>query len=170
MTAPKTGRLARGIGGIALCALPLLAAGCEEAEAPRTPQVVTGFWVGTAAGRTFELLFREEADRSFTGNGAIRPALTTGSIGLGDRRTGAFPDDRRPPDEPVAVLVLGTNIFPLVSFTLRSRGFEDINFLGEFIGRDQLRGRLNGSGFENVLLRLRRREFVPTLGLGPGAL
>ncbi len=134
--------------------LPLLlsmavgVAGCDGDETGPLDRVdVSGFWVGrtdgleTADDRTFELLLREEEedDGEIEGSGSIQG-----------------------PTSSIAVLVEGQNVFPDVSLTLISEQFSDgrqlINFRGEFISEDVIRGKLNGGGFNDEPLRLRRTE------------
>lgn len=52
----------------------------------------------------------------------------------------------------------GIHSHPDVTFTARATGFEDFNFSGQFVEDDPdvVRGELNGSGFVNTQLTLRR--------------
>lgn len=134
--------------------LPLLlciaGAACDDDDddnGPITRVEATGFWVGIVDGieteddRRIELLLREEEDGEIEGSGNIRS------------RSGS-----------IAVVVEGTNVFPDISLTLITDRFGDgkqfINFQGEFIGDDVMRGKLNGGGFNNEPLRLRRTEQI----------
>ncbi len=158
----------RGFFLLAVALLPL--GGCEalETTAPVERQEVTGSWVGTVetfartgagtglSGSTgpeiVEVLLTEDPEGRIAGAGSIRQTRTGAAGGLtgggGTVASRAFEAD-------------GVNVYPEVALTLRPgtdprRSTELVLFRGEFVGRDVLSGRLNGGGYNNVRLRLRR--------------
>ena len=158
---------------LAVALLPLL--GCEpfETTAPAERQTVTGSWVGTVesftrtgagtglAGSTgpeiVEVLFTEDPEGRVAGAGSIRQTGTgtAGGLTAGGRTVASR-----------AFEVDGVNVYPEVAVTLRpgtdpARSTELILFRGEFVGRNVLSGRLNGGGYNNVRLRLRRDRRLP---------
>jgi hypothetical protein len=134
-------RLRRFNTAILLITLAAGASACDSG--PTTPafaQVANGYWTGSVDGIVFELVINELDDEILTGSGNVQgPALA------------------------IAVIVLGSNVYPAISVTLRSHGFEDINLIGRWIGRDLIRGRVNGAGFDNDLFWLRRRAQPPVV-------
>ena len=142
--------------------LPLAGCGDEELVRPTEPQEVTGFWAGelrvdsAGAGlgfgttQTFEILLAEDEGGTITGAGTI---LRT--------RTG----ERTEATTSRAFQAEGTNVFPEIFLTLRfsdpagvGTGVTFVNYRAEFLSEDVLSGRLNGAGFSEVRLRIRRQE------------
>jgi len=105
----------------------------DEPNAPKTP-TVTGSWSGTTDNATLSLTLTESSDRSVSGSGHISS-----------------------PSNSIALTVTGTHAHPSVSLILKATGYQDVNFQGEFSADDRIIGSLNGSGFRNDAITLRRR-------------
>lgn len=158
---------------LAVALLPISGCDLVEVTAPAERQTVTGSWVGAIdsfarsgagtglAGSTgpeiVEVLLTEDAEGRIAGAGSIRLTRTgtAGSLTVGGRTVAsrAFEAD-------------GVNVYPEVAITLRPgtdprSSTELILFQGEFVGRHVLSGRLNGGGYNNVRLRLRRDRTLP---------
>jgi hypothetical protein len=154
---------------LAVGLLPMFGCDLIDITAPAERQAVTGSWVGAIesfsrsglAGSTgpeiVEVLLTEEPPGRIAGVGSIRQTRTgtAGSLSSGGRTVAsrAFEAD-------------GVNVYPEVAITLRPGtdprvSTELILFRGEFVGRHVLSGRLNGGGYNNVRLRLRRDRTLP---------
>jgi hypothetical protein len=124
-----------------LLALTLAAACTESATSPVAPPVVpppadpvaSGAWAGTVQGMTVTLTLAE-SNNTIAGSGNISA-----------------------PGSSLALTATGTRAHPSVALTLRASGFEDMNFQGNFSGNNMIVGTLNGSGFSNEGLTLRRQ-------------
>lgn len=144
--------------GLAFAA-SLAACGDDELTPPSGPQEATGVWRGaatvdTTAGAGFgatdsiSMVLSEGAGNDITGAGTIR-RIRSGDRGNDGSTSRAF-------------TVQGVNIFPEVVLTLRtsaSAGTDGdvlINYSGEFISDDLVTGTLNGGGFNNRRIRIRR--------------
>lgn len=126
---------------------------------PPEPQEATGRWEASIDGSILDLQLIESPDGTIEGVGHIRPRFVT-AFGLG---TGPIPADHLHPApagtaRSVALQAEGLVLWPRVSMTFRSFGFEDINFTGRWVGPHSIRGRLWGSGFEGDRAALRRRD------------
>lgn len=114
---------------LACLTLCLTIIGCDKATEP-TP-VITGSWSGSGGGISMNLSLSQSAG-SVTGNGSM--SSSGGAIAL--TTTGTF-----------------TN--PNFSLTLKSPGYEDVNFSGTVSG-NSMTGVMNGSGFNQVGMTLTR--------------
>lgn len=123
-----------------LLALPLVTA-CDSADPepppPPGPPALSGQWQGstTIQGLVFSLNAQlVENSGVVNGNGTLN-----------------F-------QNPIAVNITGTYNFPSVSMTIRSNGFEDLNYSAT-LGADgrTLSGTMSGSGFDNFGLTLTRQ-------------
>nr|PZN90624.1 MAG: hypothetical protein DIU52_07500 [bacterium] len=122
----------RTLAAALILALALAACGDSSTE-PKTPSA-SGTWTGVVTGGTITLTLAEQAGGTITGAGSIQ-----GTAGA------------------ASVTVTGTHVHPSISLTLRSTGFEDANYTGQFVNRNTISGHLNGSGFNNVTLTLTRQ-------------
>ena len=103
-----------------------------------TTPTVNGRWSGSATSASLGLVTLT-LTLSESENGAI-----TGSGNIVD-------------GENVAVTVTGTHADPNVSMNLSlGAQFEAINFAGQFVGDNTITGTLNGSGFTNFAMTLRK--------------
>jgi hypothetical protein len=119
-----------------LLTLTLVGVGCDSGGDDEDPNL-DGRWLGTTTvqGATFT------ADLQINENGGNVNA--TGTVTF---------------INPLAVSATGTYNFPNVSMTIQSSGFEDLNFSGTLSADgDQLTGSMNGSGFDNFSITLRRQ-------------
>ena len=111
------------------------AAGCGS-DANEDP-TITGSWFGTTTvqGSTFTVDIQlNDNSGSVNGNGTM-----------------VFV-------EPLAVNANGTYNFPNLSMTIRSSGFQDLNFNGTLSADgNSLTGSLRGSAFDNFSITLRRQ-------------
>nr|BCX01925.1 MAG: hypothetical protein KatS3mg041_1971 [Bacteroidota bacterium] len=103
---------------------------CKKEE--KTPGL-SGRWTGVVQGITIDVTL-VETKGTITGSGSIQA-----------------------PGVSISVSVTGTYSFPNVSMTFRSTGYEDFTFSGTLSADgNTLSGSLNGSGFNNVAITLRR--------------
>ena len=124
----------RTLTAVLLLALaPVLAACGDSSTEPRTPSA-SGTWTGVVNGGTFTLTLAEQNGGTLTGAGSLQ-----GSGGA------------------VSVTVTGTHVHPSISLTIKSTGFEDLNYTGQFVNDNAISGNLNGSGFNNETLTLMRQ-------------
>ena len=121
---------------LALAAAP----GCDSSDpvpvTPPAPILVNGTYAGTAnvGGAAVSItLTLTETNQNVSGSGTLRGS------------------------EVLSLSVTGTHVDPAFNFTLRSSGFDDLNFAGVVqSGGGVLRGDLNGSGFDSVTITLNR--------------
>ncbi len=104
----------------------------DSGSEPRTPSM-TGTWVGDLQGAAVTVTLTER-DQQVNGAGNI-----------------AFGTDR------VAITAGGTHVHPAVSLTIKSSGFQDINYQGTFTNDNTVSGSLSGSGFTGDNLIIRRQ-------------
>lgn len=119
----------------AVLSLVLLSlAGCGD-DGPSEPEIpsLTGAWSGSASGYTFNLTMTESAGGILDGNGSING-----------------------PGFAAAMEVSGRHAHPSVSLTIVPAGFEPLNFQGTMADDRTINGTLNGSGFNNFALTMRR--------------
>jgi hypothetical protein len=112
--------------------------GCDSSDPNGGPSpMLTGSWNGTSTvqGLSFNVSLQlVENNGAVNGNGTITLQNT------------------------VAVSATGTYNFPAVSMTIRSSGFEDLNFSGTLSADgNSISGTMMGSGFDNFGLTLRRQ-------------
>lgn len=139
-----------------LVALPLIALlgfmlacgdGAVVSPDPSTTDLaLDGFWTGAAQQTRFELsLEHDSVSETLTGVGALIPAAGSRAF----RVEGVV-------DEDTDVVTL------LLEFSAPSFGTTGATTLVHYrarpFGRDQLQGRLNGGGFDDVLLAIRRTD------------
>lgn len=109
---------------------------CDSGAEDEDPSL-NGSWQGTTtiSGLTVGMAMQlNEASGAVTGNGTV-----------------SAPD-------PVAVTITGTYTYPNVSLTLRSTSFADLSFAGTVSGDGKaISGSLNGSGFNNFGLTIRKQ-------------
>lgn len=121
---------------LALLALPPLLAACgDSATEPEPDPLVTGSWSGTSQGVTLNLTLTEGVGGSVSGSGNMAGSL----------------------DNLALVVRQGTHSYPSLSLVLAATGYEDLNFAGRLLSEDEISGTLNGSGFDDFNLNLRRR-------------
>lgn len=118
---------------IMLTATLLSLTGCRD-ESPELP-TFTGHWTGFA-----ETGFNVEITASESG-GEVMGA-------------GKFSGSQQP---TVAFSVTGVHLHPEVVLIIRASGFADVNFSGAFDSRDRVSGRMDGAGFNNIMLTLGRQ-------------
>ncbi|HWP36031.1 MAG TPA: hypothetical protein VNL18_00615 [Gemmatimonadales bacterium] len=124
----------RALTATLLLPLTFALAGCGDSSSePRTPSA-SGTWTGAVGSATFTLTLAEQRGGTITGAGSAR--ATGGAVSL---------------------TVTGTHVHPSISLTLRSTGFEDLNYTGQFINDNTISGSLNGSGFTGETLTLVRQ-------------
>ncbi len=124
----------RSICGRVLLALVLaLVAACGDSTGPAIASPA-GLWSGASEGIALRLLLSPPERGTLAGSGTI----TT-------------------PSQSHAVTVTGTHVHPHVSLTIMVGGFSDINFQGQFEGRNEIVGALNGSGFSDFPFALQRQ-------------
>jgi hypothetical protein len=111
----------------------LLATGCRDGAGPETPSM-TGSW-STVTIRRIVSLKTTESDGQVSGTGSISTLSAT-----------------------IPISVAGTHAHPSVVLTARSPGYNDFVFSGRFAGADSIVGTLNGSGFHDDSLALRRER------------
>jgi hypothetical protein len=107
----------------------LLVAGCDKSTAPEP--VISGSWSGSGGGMSVNLSLTQTGT-SVAGNGSL-----SGSGGA------------------VSLTATGTFTNPNFSLTLKSPGYEDVNFSGTLNG-NSMTGIMNGSGFNQVGMTLTR--------------
>ncbi len=123
----------RAVRLLPLLLLLVFAAACGDSPSqPRTPSI-DGAWSGSAAGFTLNLVLASGA-AGVSGNGTVSGEGTS-----------------------IAVTATGTHVHPNVALTLQATGFQDLNFQGQFTDDNTINGTLNGSGFNNFALTLRRQ-------------
>lgn len=112
----------------------MVIAGCgdDEPSGPRVPNL-SGAWSGSAGGFTFAITLTESEGGILEGNGS--------ASGPG------FAD---------AIEVSGRHAHPSVSLTVLPSQFDPMNFQGTLSDDRTINGTLNGSGFNNFALTLRR--------------
>ncbi len=118
--------------------LMLLAAACggdNGTTEPEDPEV-EGQWNGPIT--------------TDVGSGSLALTLTEASGTVSGTGTLSVPGDA------VALTVTGTYAPPNVSLQMTSTGFEPMNLSGE-VSEDEIDGTLNGSGFVNIAVTLRRQ-------------
>ncbi len=122
----------RQIFVLAVIGLLSLSMACSD-SGPSGPETtrVTGTWTGSATGLTFTFTLSESASGSITGSGSVGSAAAT--------------------------VFSGTHAGSTVSFTFGASGFEDANFTGELSNSTTMTGAVNGSGFSNFALTLRKQ-------------
>ncbi len=111
-----------------------LGSGCESSPAePPPPPKATGFWTGLIIpdNFNFEVTLVEDEAGVLTGSG--RFFVTGGSI---------------------AFSAQGVHAHPSLSFTISAAGAADANYSGSLETDTFIRGRINGSGFNNNELNL----------------
>lgn len=116
---------------IAALVLAVTLAACGDDGGPSIPSA-SGTWSGGVGSATLTLTLTED-DGAVTGAGSLAG-----------------------PGGSIALTAQGTHAHPSMSLTLTSQGFEDLNFQGEFVDDDSVDGRLNGSGYQNDAITLRR--------------
>ncbi|MCS7081522.1 MAG: hypothetical protein N2561_03300 [Bacteroidetes bacterium] len=115
-----------------LLVVALIASGLSCKKEEKTPGL-SGRWVGIVQGVTLDVTL-VESKGTITGSGSVQA-----------------------PGVSISVSVTGTYSFPNVSMTFRSTGYEDFTFSGTLSADgNTLAGALNGSGFNNVAITLRR--------------
>ncbi len=106
--------------------------GCgDDASEPKIP-TLDGRWSGTTSDLTVNLTLTED-NREVTGSGTLSGTSS------------------------IALQVDGSHVHPDVSLTLSASGYEDMNFTGELINDESVRGELRGSGFNGETLTLRKQ-------------
>ena len=106
------------------------AVGCgDDANEPKIPSL-DGRWSGTTSDLTLSVTLTED-ERVVTGSGTLSGSSTS-----------------------IALAVDGSHVHPDVSLTMSASGYEDMNFTGEFINDEAVRGELRGSGFNGETLTL----------------
>jgi len=118
---------------LAVLALILALAACGgDATGPKTPSV-SGGWTGTVMEAGSLNLTLVETSGTLTGSGSLS--------------AGTF---------AAALTVTGAHAHPNVSLTMKSAGYEDMNFAGTMTDDRTIAGTLNGSGFSGQAVTLRR--------------
>ena len=139
---------------ILLAPLLLAAAGCEEGQTPTDPAETVidlgGFWIGETDQTRMEMTLRHApGDTQVTGFGVLVPR--SGSRAF--RVEGVVDDD----DDVVTMLL-----------ELSQPGFGDgaqivlVHYRARPFGENRLEGRLNGGGFDDLRLSVRKTD--PRLG------
>lgn len=144
---------------ILLCALALAVPACDDGDDLLVPDIrvdATGFWKGeTADGREVRLILTDERDKVRDHRSRVGVVEGSGTI-VG-------------PDTSLAVVAEGTNVSghggtiatPDLSLTLKANDPSDgtilINYQARFVGTDRMQGRLNGGGFTEEPLTLRKQ-------------
>ncbi|HEX7070928.1 MAG TPA: hypothetical protein VF190_08985 [Rhodothermales bacterium] len=119
-----------------LLAITLVGVGCDSGGDDDEPSL-TGRWVANTTFQGVNLII----DLQLTQNGGNVSA--NGTVRLVNI---------------VAISGNGTYNHPSVALTLTSTGLEDMNFTGSVVsGNQEISGTLNGSGFENFSVSLRRQ-------------
>ncbi len=59
--------------------------------------------------------------------------------------------------QSIPITVTDTHAHPNVSLTAQATGYPDMNFQGQFTDNNTITGALNGAGFTNLPLTLRRQ-------------
>lgn len=137
METPLRSSLIRTLTAVLSLALALVATGaCDGGTAPDSDPMVSGVWSGSSMGITLDLTLAEGDGGAIAGSGHI------GGGGLN-----------------VALDVSqGTHVDPNVSLLLSAQGYEDMNFSGRMVSDNEISGTLNGSGFSDFNLNLRKEE------------
>lgn len=115
--------------------LLILFAACsgDSPSAPATPSI-NGTWNGTGAGVTVNMVLTSAGTGTVSGNG---------TIGAGS--------------SSIPITITGTHAHPGVALTGKATGFQDMIFQGSFTDNNTIMGTLNGSGFSNFALTLKRQ-------------
>lgn len=101
---------------------------CGESTAP----TVTGAWSGATAAQTFSLTV-EQRNHAFTGSGSM---------------AGLYGD--------AGFAVSGTHLHPTVSMTWQTATSQIVFFQGTMTDGNTITGRLDRSGFDNLVVTFRR--------------
>jgi hypothetical protein len=109
----------------------LLSTGCRDGAGPETP-TMTGAW-STLTVRRIVTLRTTESDGQVSGTGSISTVSAT-----------------------IPISVKGTHAHPSIVLTAQSPGYNDFIFSGRFASADSIVGTLNGSGFQDDSISLRR--------------
>jgi hypothetical protein len=124
---------------VAVAGALLLAAGCGK-DSTGVSTVVTGTWNGSAMqdGVTFSFSIQltEVSGGQLRGTGTGSGALSGGRSSMLD--------------------VVGTRSGSNVSMTLSATGFTPMVYTGRLVDENEMEGKLDGSGFNQMSLTLRR--------------
>ena len=141
---------------------PILAVvgACGEGPLDPGPFTLEGTWLGRGFPYELFLLLEQDADNRVTGDGEIRSLeelLETDTLQLSPLRTDTTFIDTVVVDQ-VAVEADGRWDHPDFLITLRSEGFDDVEYDARFASQDTVTGTLQGSGFEGSSVRIVRQE------------
>ena len=114
---------------LSILLLFLVACGKAEEEIPS----MTGKWSGGGGGAVVNVTVNEN-DTEINGSGNLAGGSSS-----------------------IALTVSGTNVYPNVSLTLSSTNYAPINFTGRFSDSNTIDGKLNGSGFNDLVISLVRQ-------------
>ena len=123
--------------GLAVLTLALFGCGGDSgASGPSDESLAQGSWSGTLSGGAIEGDLEwglEDSGGEISGNGSLSTLVRTAPL-----------------------TIAGTFTPPSLTLTIQSEGFEDFTFSGT-VSEESMKGRLNGSGFNNRTVTLDRQ-------------